>query len=144
MVDLAVAVNSMSSSLATFFKPKLPGWLLVDRFWKTQFVRFTKTLELFYRVVHHFDPSFSQEEANEFIHRCLRNVKQRCRELRGKKPVSRKRKRRNEVLQETSQDEGDADDEVEGDEQDEYSVEETVEEVNELLKIEALEEELIN
>lgn len=43
------------------------------------------------------DPSFSLVQVQKFIHRCLRNAKQRFEEIKGTRaPVARKRRKRNE------------------------------------------------
>ncbi|XP_062533532.1 uncharacterized protein LOC134202542 [Armigeres subalbatus] len=60
---------------------------------KIPFSRYEKVINLFYQTVLHSDPEFSFDECKDFLHRCLRNAKQRLEELGGtRKPVARKRR----------------------------------------------------
>ncbi|XP_058831046.1 uncharacterized protein LOC131689769 [Topomyia yanbarensis] len=61
---------------------------------KIPFMKFDKTIDLFYQTVLHSDPTYTVIDCKAFLHRCLRNAKQRFDEVTGaRKPVSRKRKR---------------------------------------------------
>lgn len=61
---------------------------------KIPFMKFDKTINLFYQTVLHSDPSYTFTDCKSFLHRCLKNAKQRFAEVTGtRKPVSRKRKR---------------------------------------------------
>ncbi|XP_055604596.1 uncharacterized protein LOC129752838 [Uranotaenia lowii] len=62
---------------------------------KIPFIKFDKTINLFYRTVQYSDPLYSLDECKSFLHRCLKNSKQRFLEMSGtRKPVSRQRKRK--------------------------------------------------
>ncbi|KXJ69572.1 hypothetical protein RP20_CCG026555 [Aedes albopictus] len=61
---------------------------------KIPFMKFDKTIDLFYQTVLYSDPIYAFSECKDFLHRCLKNAKQRFAEVTGtRKPVSRKRKR---------------------------------------------------
>lgn len=62
---------------------------------KIPFSKFEGVIKLFYQTVLQSDPEFSMDECKSFLHRCLRNAKQRFEELGGtRKPAARKRKLR--------------------------------------------------
>lgn len=59
------------------------------------FGKFEGVIKLFYRIVLQSDPEFSLDECKAFLHRYLRNAKQRFEEQGGsRKPAARKRKLR--------------------------------------------------
>nr|XP_029728471.1 uncharacterized protein LOC109428021 [Aedes albopictus] len=65
---------------------------------KIPFSRYERVINLFYQTVLHSDPEFSLDECRAFLHRCLRNAKQRLEELGGtRKPVARKRRQLQEL-----------------------------------------------
>lgn len=64
---------------------------------KIAFHKFDGVITLFHKVVMFSDPSFSLVQVQKFLHRCLRNAKQRFEEIKGTRaPVARKRRKRNE------------------------------------------------
>lgn len=67
---------------------------------KVPFMKFDRTIDLFYQTVLYSDPSYTLDECKTFLHRCLKNAHQRFAEVTGiRKPVSRKRKQlTNEVV----------------------------------------------
>nr|XP_029714062.1 uncharacterized protein LOC115258147 [Aedes albopictus] len=67
---------------------------------KIPFQRYEKVIDLFYQTILHSDPEFTFDECKNFLHRCLRNAKQRLEELGGtRKPVARNRKQLRELNQ---------------------------------------------
>ncbi|XP_065080790.1 uncharacterized protein LOC135703465 [Ochlerotatus camptorhynchus] len=63
---------------------------------KIAFHKFDGVIALFHKVVMFSDPSYSLVECQKFLHRCLRNAKQRFEEIKGTRaPVARKRRKRN-------------------------------------------------
>ncbi|XP_038109315.1 uncharacterized protein LOC119766915 [Culex quinquefasciatus] len=72
---------------------------------KIPFMVFGKVIDLFLQVVLNSDPQFSMDQLKGFLHQCLRNAKQRAKNLGGKKPMSRKRKLPDGLL-ETSSEQG--------------------------------------
>ncbi|XP_038108752.1 uncharacterized protein LOC6034793 [Culex quinquefasciatus] len=64
---------------------------------KIPFQRFDKVINLFYQVVLYSDPTFLYDDCLTFLHRCVRNAKQRFAEVKGMRlSVARKRRRRME------------------------------------------------
>lgn len=60
---------------------------------KVPFCKFEGVIDLFYQTILRSDPDFSMVDCKEFLHRCLRNSKQRFAEIGGtRKPTARKRK----------------------------------------------------
>lgn len=60
---------------------------------KIPFYKFEGVIKLFHQTVLQSDPEFSMDECKSFLHRCLRNAKQRLEEVGGpRKPAARKRK----------------------------------------------------
>ncbi|XP_058828512.1 uncharacterized protein LOC131688326 [Topomyia yanbarensis] len=61
---------------------------------KIPFMKFDRTIDLFYQTVLYSDATYTKTDCNSFLHRCLKNAKQRFEEVAGiRKPVSRKRRR---------------------------------------------------
>ncbi|XP_065072813.1 uncharacterized protein LOC135697141 [Ochlerotatus camptorhynchus] len=61
---------------------------------KIPFMKFDKTINLFYQTVVYSDPNYTLSDCKIFLHRCLKNAKQRFTEVTGtRKSVSRKRRR---------------------------------------------------
>lgn len=93
----------------SFFDPEL----LISCSWtgesrnmkKIPFMVFGKVIDLFLHVLLNSDPQFSMDQLKGFLHQCLRNAKQRVKNLGGKKPMSRKRKLPDRLL-ETSSEQG--------------------------------------
>ncbi|XP_062709121.1 uncharacterized protein LOC134288392 [Aedes albopictus] len=68
---------------------------------KIPFSKFESTIKLFHQTVLQSDPEYSFDECKAFLHRCLRNAKQRFEEIGGvRKPAARKRKLRDANEQE--------------------------------------------
>ncbi|XP_058462145.1 uncharacterized protein LOC131437080 [Malaya genurostris] len=64
---------------------------------KIPFHKFSGVIDMFYRVVLFSDPTFSKVQCEQFLHRCLRNAKQRFEEIKGiRASVARKRRKRSE------------------------------------------------
>ncbi|XP_058811161.1 uncharacterized protein LOC131676049 [Topomyia yanbarensis] len=64
---------------------------------KIPFHKFGGVIDLFHKVVLFSDPSFSKVQCEQFLHRCLRNAKQRYEDIKGiRATASRRRCKRNE------------------------------------------------
>lgn len=64
---------------------------------KIAFHKFDGVITLFHKVVMFSDPSYTLVQCQKFLHRCLRNAKQRFEEIKGTRaPVARKRRKRND------------------------------------------------
>lgn len=59
---------------------------------KIAFHKYVKVIDLFYQVVIFSNPSFALTDCQRFLHRCLKNAKQRFEEIKGTRTsVARKR-----------------------------------------------------
>lgn len=62
---------------------------------KIPFHKYEGIIRMFHKVVQFSDPTFSKVQCEQFLHRCLRNAKQRFEEIKGTRaPVARKRCKR--------------------------------------------------
>ncbi|XP_065079715.1 uncharacterized protein LOC135702592 [Ochlerotatus camptorhynchus] len=50
---------------------------------KIAFHKYVKVIDLFYQVVIYSDPTFALTDCQRFLHRCLKNAKQRFEEIKG-------------------------------------------------------------
>ncbi|XP_062704768.1 uncharacterized protein LOC134287081 [Aedes albopictus] len=79
---------------------------------KIAFMKYERSIDLFYQTVLYSDPTYTIDECKSFLHRCLKNASQRFAEVSGtRKPVSRKRKRlaTGEDREESTEDDPDGD-----------------------------------
>lgn len=63
---------------------------------KVCFQKYEKSLDLFYQVVAYSDPKFPKNDALLFVHRCLKNSKQRLADKGERNAVSRKRRKQHD------------------------------------------------
>lgn len=60
---------------------------------KIVFQKYERSIDLFYQVVAYSDPNYPKNNVVNFVHRCLRNSKQRLEEKGERKASSRKRRK---------------------------------------------------
>ncbi|XP_062535703.1 uncharacterized protein LOC134204912 [Armigeres subalbatus] len=74
---------------------------------KIPFMKYERMINLFHQTVLHSDPNYTLTDCKNFLHRCLKNSKQRFEEVAGtREPVSRKRKRLTKRTEKPDDEEG--------------------------------------